>query len=541
MSSDRVSRPLLIAVLAIGLIGAVPHVGAALDPGGTFSDDNVSIHEGAIEAIAAAGITRGCNPPVNDLFCPTATVTRQQMASFLVRALDLPAGSTSFNDIADSIHAADISALADAGITKGCNPPANDMFCPHDPVTREQMASFMARALGLPVIDPPPPLPFPSPSPLVDYGTGNWLFFSETVSQACLEVQLFRRATEELEKAKTVVEASGRGFVYAVPPNKAATHSEHLVAGTWAGSCAAANSAALQAALTAADDPNRADLWAPFAAAAANGQLYFKHDTHWNAAGALLGSELIASLAAPGVWNGLQIVDEPASRQGDLADIIGVDWVVEYDELMPTLDGVTPVVTVESVTISGRPLVTYSSPSNPKLSRLSTAVIHDSFGLFFRNKLGPLFEEVTFLPTFSHPIADEARVFLTGTEQIVLEVVERNLLRDLLGTGTAGHLAAALADGFAQSPVTFTRDGGAVDFSLPAGNLEDLRYLVVEAETAATVVIGSSSDFGGPAWPNEITPEASRYGFEIVDTSTTLRLPLPASVDVISAFVVVIE
>ena len=48
-------------------------VGAgSLPPGGTFFDDNGNIHEGNIEAIAAAGITRGCNPPTNNRYCPSA-------------------------------------------------------------------------------------------------------------------------------------------------------------------------------------------------------------------------------------------------------------------------------------------------------------------------------------------------------------------------------------------------------------------------------------------------------------------------------------
>lgn len=114
-----------------------------------FTDIAESPHAADIATLATAGITRGCNPPVNDQFCPSATVTREQMASFLVRALDLPAGSAVFSDVGDSVHISDIGALASAGITKGCNPPDNDMFCPQDPVTREQMASFLARALGL--------------------------------------------------------------------------------------------------------------------------------------------------------------------------------------------------------------------------------------------------------------------------------------------------------------------------------------------------------------------------------------------------------
>ena len=65
---------------------------AVLPPGGSFVDDDGNVHEGGIEAIAAEGITRGCNPPANDRFCPDRTVTRGQMAVFLARALDL--GST---------------------------------------------------------------------------------------------------------------------------------------------------------------------------------------------------------------------------------------------------------------------------------------------------------------------------------------------------------------------------------------------------------------------------------------------------------------
>jgi len=54
-----------------------------------------------------------------------------------------------FRDVPrDSTFAADIAWIAAAGITRGCNPPANDLFCPTDVVTRQQMAAFLARALG---------------------------------------------------------------------------------------------------------------------------------------------------------------------------------------------------------------------------------------------------------------------------------------------------------------------------------------------------------------------------------------------------------
>jgi hypothetical protein len=116
---------------------------------GTFRDDDLSIHASAIEAIAQDGITKGCNPPVNDRFCPDHSVTRGQMAAFLVRGLDVSQSlDNPFTDDDGSIFEEDIEGLAAGGITKGCNPPANTRFCPSAPVTRGQMAAFLVRAIG---------------------------------------------------------------------------------------------------------------------------------------------------------------------------------------------------------------------------------------------------------------------------------------------------------------------------------------------------------------------------------------------------------
>lgn len=62
--------------------------------------------------------------------------------------------SHSFTDVPDSntFHA-DIEWLADAGVTKGCNPPTNSKYCPKDNVTREQMAAFMRRLAMNRVVD----------------------------------------------------------------------------------------------------------------------------------------------------------------------------------------------------------------------------------------------------------------------------------------------------------------------------------------------------------------------------------------------------
>ncbi|MGA9596197.1 MAG: S-layer homology domain-containing protein, partial [Acidimicrobiia bacterium] len=121
------------------------------DDGGRdwFTDDDGNVFESDINKLAAAGVTRGCDPPDNTRFCPNDKVSRAEMAAFLVRGLGLTAGSgkDTFVDDNASIFEDDIDRLAAAGITRGCNPPTNDRFCPYADVRRDEMASFLARAL----------------------------------------------------------------------------------------------------------------------------------------------------------------------------------------------------------------------------------------------------------------------------------------------------------------------------------------------------------------------------------------------------------
>jgi hypothetical protein len=145
-------KPWAVALLLVAAVlwSAAPVDAAGLH--GTFTDDDASVHERAIEAVALAGITQGCNPPTSDRFCPGAIVTRGQMAAFLHRGLGdvlTPGPAVEFVDDNASVFEADIEWLGATGVTRGCNPPANDRFCPDDAVTRGQMAAFLVRALGL--------------------------------------------------------------------------------------------------------------------------------------------------------------------------------------------------------------------------------------------------------------------------------------------------------------------------------------------------------------------------------------------------------
>ncbi|MCX7896166.1 MAG: S-layer homology domain-containing protein, partial [Thermoanaerobaculum sp.] len=104
-----------------------------------------------IEALANEGITSGCG---GGKYCPETSVTRAQMAVFLLKAKYgssyVPPPCTGiFSDVPCPGHwaAAWIEALAAEGITSGCG---GGQYCPQNPVTRAQMAVFLVRAFSLP-------------------------------------------------------------------------------------------------------------------------------------------------------------------------------------------------------------------------------------------------------------------------------------------------------------------------------------------------------------------------------------------------------
>ncbi len=108
-----------------------------------FIDITGNVHEQAILWVAGEGIASGFG---DGRFGPNDDVTRGQMATFLSRALDLPAGTKTFTDIAGNTHADAIRSVADAGISEG---RVDGTFGPDEPVTRAQMATFLMRALDL--------------------------------------------------------------------------------------------------------------------------------------------------------------------------------------------------------------------------------------------------------------------------------------------------------------------------------------------------------------------------------------------------------
>jgi hypothetical protein len=102
-----------------------------------------------VNAIKTAALTNGCSlfPP---LFCPDHSVTRGQMAVFIIRAAlgtdSFPFSNVPFFDDVAQNHPffKHIQKLKELGITSGCSSsPAR--FCPDAEVSRSQIAIFLLR------------------------------------------------------------------------------------------------------------------------------------------------------------------------------------------------------------------------------------------------------------------------------------------------------------------------------------------------------------------------------------------------------------
>jgi len=198
-----VGRALGVVVVALAAAALAPAVWASHQ----FDDvpDEHQFHD-AVDWLADQGLTKGCNPPDNDLYCIDDPVTRGQMAVFVARAYSLPPETADhfgddtgrfyessanrlferswtfgcggpnfcgdrpitrgeaaailsraaglpptsvdhFMDDDGSLFEVAINKIAEAGITKGCNPPVNDRYCPDDLLTRGQIAAFLKRSL----------------------------------------------------------------------------------------------------------------------------------------------------------------------------------------------------------------------------------------------------------------------------------------------------------------------------------------------------------------------------------------------------------
>lgn len=110
-----------------------------------------------IQELSVRGVVEGCG---NEMYCPTAPVSRAQMAVYSLKTLEggdyapppCTSGSRSFSDVpATHLFCPWIEELARREIVSGCD---STNYCPSSPVDRAQMSVFVTRTFGLELYGP---------------------------------------------------------------------------------------------------------------------------------------------------------------------------------------------------------------------------------------------------------------------------------------------------------------------------------------------------------------------------------------------------
>lgn len=140
-ATTRAQMATLVARVLEAALGPLP------TPGDHFPDDDGNPHEASINALAEAGIVAGRD----GLYQPNGRVTRDQMATFLVRAAThvtgrrLPDEPAPFADIDSNPHEDAIRQGFAQGLLRGRSATAYE---PRAAVRRDQVASFLRNLLG---------------------------------------------------------------------------------------------------------------------------------------------------------------------------------------------------------------------------------------------------------------------------------------------------------------------------------------------------------------------------------------------------------
>jgi SpoIID/LytB domain protein len=144
MTVTRAQMASFVARMIVADGGSLPS-----SPPDAFDDDDGSVHEQAINQLAAAGIVQGVGPRT---YGPQRPIDRAQVASILARAVvfrgvTLDSTPTDwFTDDTGSVHEQAINQLATEGVVTGTSAGS---YTPSASTRRDQMASMVARALDL--------------------------------------------------------------------------------------------------------------------------------------------------------------------------------------------------------------------------------------------------------------------------------------------------------------------------------------------------------------------------------------------------------
>lgn len=277
--------------------------------------------------------------------------------------------------------------------------------------------------------------------PQVIQGSRGWLYYGGDVTTKCHPSRSIADTLQRIDRLAALVQASGRRFVFTVPPDKSTMDPGNLPADYPGADCAAKARTAFWKALATSPPGGYLDLRGPLAAQEKKtGLIYQPTDTHWTDRGGAVFAEQLARRLDPGLLADTDVVQTGTTHlTGDLALMLGLHTADPVPAIELRRAGVTPVgrdsLDLPPLSLSA-PITSRNSTTGAPLFAPHTLVLGDSFTDRSAPFLGTLFADLTEIHNeVAGQVTAEA---IADSDVVVYELVERTV-----ESGDAGLLQDA--------------------------------------------------------------------------------------------------
>lgn len=273
--------------------------------------------------------------------------------------------------------------------------------------------------------------------PPVLAGKEGWLFFGSDVEAPCKPQEDMATIMEGFQKLSDAATQSGRKLVIAIAPDKSSAHPE-LMPDTFAGkACMHKQKTAFWKATKALTGVTLLDPKVALAdfEKSTGRSAWRKLDTHWNAEGAAVFAQEIASTLDPKLLEDTTVMPGPTVQSpGDLATILGdpkseptVSITVDRPGVQLRFGGkaISPAQVPE---VGYSPITVTGKSTKAQLYQPKTVLLGDSFFDASRSELTPFFSSLTYIHNMSGDIpgsTDALSEQLATSDTVIYELVER--------------------------------------------------------------------------------------------------------------------
>jgi alginate O-acetyltransferase complex protein AlgJ len=259
-------------------------------------------------------------------------------------------------------------------------------------------------------------------------GRDGWFYLEGELARACQYFISWSKAIRRYERLVSIIRASGRRVVFAIPPDKSTIYPEYLPSSFAEKACLAKGRRLVWRTIEGTSDRDVLGLRKAMLAVKAKPpeETYYPTDSHWNTKGGVLALRAILQhLGGPAQVRDADIRKGRAKATGDATKLLGAPaqaqspyWTIQRD-VAPVVESAEPLPGNASLKLYTR------APGGAPLIPGRTVFVYDSFGQTFLDALSRYTTQLATILWFENP--PEAIIeAIARARTVVLLKVERD-------------------------------------------------------------------------------------------------------------------